>query len=85
MASVYWVRSLVPIERKRAWRASTSASHTALGVSIITPISRSWSWAMPARASSAATSAHMRHAPSTSSSLDTIGNIMRTRPCALAR
>ena len=39
MASVYWVRSLVPIEKNLASLASTSLIHTALGVSIMSPIS----------------------------------------------
>ena len=48
IASVYWVRSFVPIEKKLASRARASAIHTALGVSIMSPISRAASCATPA-------------------------------------
>jgi hypothetical protein len=37
MASVYWVRSLVPIEKKSQCRASTSACTAAAGTSIMMP------------------------------------------------
>jgi hypothetical protein len=85
MASVYWVRSLVPIEKKLASCASTSAIQTALGVSIMSPISSPGSCGTPSRASSSRTFWHIAWALRNSSSFEIIGNMTRTRPWALAR
>ena len=41
-ARVYWVRSLVPMEKKSTSLASTSAMTAAAGVSIMMPYSTSW-------------------------------------------
>ena len=85
MASVYWIRSLVPIEKNAVLRASRSATHTALGVSTIMPIGSAGSCGTPVRRSSAATSAHSALARCSSSRSEIIGNINRTVPWALAR
>ena len=38
MASVYWIRSLVPIERKSSRRMNIGSASAAAGISIMPPI-----------------------------------------------
>ena len=79
MASTYCVRSLVPIEKKSASRASSGAISAAEGTSIMTPISTG------AAASSRRTRSAISRAARTSSTDDTMGSMIRSGPRAEAR
>ena len=79
MASVYWVRSLVPTEKKSTSCANTSAISAAEGTSIIIPTS------MGGAFSSTRTSSTIARALRSSLMSATMGNMMRRWPYAAAR
>ena len=86
MARVYWVRSLVPMAKKSASAARASAASAAPGISIMIPSGGPGSASLtPRRFSWAVRRAIMRRTLRISSSVQTIGNRMRTGPTMLAR
>ncbi len=83
-ASVYWMRSLVPIEKKSAWRASTSAMSAAAGTSTMIP---SWTVAAhgrPSARSAAARASRRARTAVTSSAVETMGSMTRSSPSGTA-
>ena len=79
-ARVYWVRSLVPTEKKSTSPASSSAMNTAAGVSIMMPSSVSGLKGMPSEVSSSITFWQARRHSFTSHTLVIMGNMMATLP-----
>src|SRR3989454_2321830 len=73
MARAYWIRSLVPMEKKSTSRARRSAISAAAGTSIITPSGTSGSHGMCCARSSWRTSSTMARARRSSSMPVTIG------------
>ena len=72
-ASVYWIRSLVPIEKKSTSFARWSAIRAAAGTSTMMPTGRFSRIACPSAASSAATSSRTARACRNSSRVETQG------------
>ncbi len=83
-AIVYWMRSLVPIEKKSTCLASSSAMRAAEGTSIIMPISMLGSNGVFDLLSSSMHSLRMSLARRSSLSPDMSGNMTPSFPCALA-
>ena len=80
-ASVYMVRSLVPMAKKSASSASASADSAAPGVSIMMPSGGSFSGSARRAGATAAPPARRSRAPAfTSATLVTIGSMTRTGP-----
>ena len=78
-AQVYWVRSLVPMEKKSHSSARSSATSTAAGVSIMVPTSMSPIF-LPSAASSTLHSSRMFLASWSSRRLVIMGNMMPRLP-----
>ena len=85
MASVYWMRSFVPMLKNSASRAKTSAITTALGTSIIMPSGMCLARAWPAASTSCIARPRSVRTSRSSCTLATIGTMMRRSPWALAR
>ncbi len=78
MASEYWIRSLVPMEKKSTCSASRSAMATAEGTSIMIPTFILASKGCPRARSSCLTSSSTSLACSSSPTPEMRGNITRT-------
>jgi hypothetical protein len=85
MASEYWMRSLVPTEKKSASAARRSAIHAALGVSTMMPTWKRLPTGTPARPSSLRQFSNSLRASRSSDSPEMRGNMMRRLPCTEAR
>ena len=85
MASVYWMRSLVPMLKKSASFASRSAIHAALGVSTMMPTGKRPLIGTPSRDSSARHRSSSVRASRSSATPEMSGNMIRRLPCTLAR
>ncbi len=72
---VYWVRSLVPMEKKSTSGANWWARSAVAGISTMTPVSMRAGTLRPAAATSAAASASRALAALSSPSVATMGNI----------
>ena len=79
-ASVYCTRSLVPIEKKFTSRANWSARIAAEGTSIMVPTGNLRLKGIPSSSRSSLTSARIILHWRSSSSVLTMGNMMRTSP-----
>ena len=79
-ARVYWVRSLVPTEKKSTCLARSLAMSTEAGVSIIMPISVSGLKGIPSSASSCITLSQARRHSLISHTEVIMGNMMATLP-----
>ena len=84
-ASVYWIRSLVPIEKNETSRAKTAAMRAALGTSIMMPTGISRSKSIPSSSSSSATSWRIIFVWRSSIAVEISGNMIRMGPKAEAR
>ena len=85
MASEYWMRSLVPMEKKSHSRASRSAAIVAAGVSSMMPTGMRSATRTPSRISSCRMAWICPFASRSSPTAAIIGSMMRSRPSVEAR